>query len=173
MEFCEVLLKRHCVRKFDSRKNITDDQINKLLKNASLSPSEGNIQPWFFIVVKKQELKEKLTETIFGNINIEKASVIFITCINQIDTYSKYGYRGLNLYSIQSTAAATEHLFLEAAELGLDACWIGNFDENKVKEILDLNENLRPVAIMPVGYSAEKTFKTSRKNIKEISKIIE
>lgn len=173
MEFFKTLENRHCVRRFDPNKKVTDEQIEKLLKAATLAPSEGNIQPWFFIVIKKQGVKQKLTEATFGQTEIDKASVIFITCIDLNSASSKYGEKGVNLFSIQSTAAATEHLFLSAADMGLSACWIGAFDEDKAKEILDLDSNLRPVVIMPVGFSAEKPFVTDRKRIKSISRIIE
>lgn len=173
MDFFKTLEKRHCVRNFDANKEVTDEQIEKLLKAAVLAPSEGNVQPWFFVVIKKQEIKQKLTQATFGQVAINRASVIFVTCIDLEKAAGKYGERGLNLYSIQSTAAATEHLFLEATDMGLGACWIGSFDEDKVKEILDLDSNLRPVVIMPVGFSAEKPFLTDRKRIKSISRIIE
>jgi len=173
MEFEELIKKRHCVRRFDPKKEVSNEQIEKLLKAATLAPSEGNIQPWIFVVVKKQEAKQKLTDAIFGQTAIEKASVIIITCINLNITAEKYSERGISLYSIQSTAAATEHIFLALTDMGLSACWIGAFDEDKVKEILDLKPNLRPVVIMPVGYSAEEAFLTDRKDISKISKIIE
>lgn len=53
---------------------------------------------------------------------------------------------------IQDTAASVQNLLLVAHELGLGACWVGAFKEEKVREILNLPDNLIPVAIVPVGY---------------------
>ena len=172
MDFSKVIKKRHCTRKFDTKKRVDEGQIKKLIKTASLAPSEGNLQPWFFIIIQNQKIKQKLKEATFSQTAIEKASVIIITCIKQDLGSEKYGDRGLNLYSIQSTAVATEHIFLEAINLGLAAFWIGSFNEEKVKNILELEDNLRPVVIMPVGYSSERPFFTKRKNVEEISKFI-
>ena len=174
MEFKKLIKKRHCVRKFDSNKEITDAQLNQILEAARLAPSEGNTQPWFFIVIKNQKLKEKITETnIFRQKFIKDASIVIIICIDLKIAENSYGKRSLNLFSIQSTAAAAEHIFLAATNLGLGACWIGAFDEDKVKKVLDLENKYRPVVIMPIGYSAESTPSTERKSLLEISKFIE
>ena len=52
----------------------------------------------------------------------------------------------------QDTAAAVENALLMAVNMGLAACWVGAFDENKVSEICGLPEYLRPVALIPIGY---------------------
>jgi nitroreductase len=173
MEFTELIKKRHCVRKFDPRKKITQEQLNQILEVARLAPSEGNIQPWFFIIIKDQKTKQKITETnILKQTFIKDADVLIVICIN-LEVADSYGERGLKLFSIQSTAVAAEHIFLAAVNLGLGACWIGAFDEDIVKKYLNLEEKYRPVVIMPIGYSAEKPFLTDRKNLAEVSKIIE
>lgn len=47
-------------------------------------------------------------------------------------------------------------MLLAAYALGLSSCWVGAFDEEEVKFILELPEHIRPLAILPVGYSEEK-----------------
>ena len=49
-------------------------------------------------------------------------------------------------------AIALDHLSLAAAAEGLGTCWIGAFDEQHVKTILALPNNVKVVALMPVGY---------------------
>jgi nitroreductase len=53
-------------------------------------------------------------------------------------------------------AISMEHLVLAAADLGLGTCWIGSFDEAKVKRILGVPESIKAVALTPVGYPAEE-----------------
>ncbi|MDP4228060.1 MAG: nitroreductase family protein, partial [Bacteroidota bacterium] len=53
-------------------------------------------------------------------------------------------------------AIATDHMTLQATELGLGTCWICNFDPFLCKEILDLPENIEPVVILPLAYPADK-----------------
>lgn len=81
--------------------------------------------------------------------------------------------RGLELYSKQSTAATTENMFLAATDLGLGASWVGAFNEDEIKKILNLPSKLRPVILMPIGYAAEKGTFWKRKTIKEVTKFIE
>ena len=52
-------------------------------------------------------------------------------------------------------AIALDHMTLVAVELGLGTCWIGLFDEKKVKEILGIPEEIRVVQLMPLGYPAD------------------
>ena len=59
-------------------------------------------------------------------------------------------------YYLVDVAIATEHLVLAAANLGLGTCWIGYFDEAKLKEILNIPEKLRIVALIPIGYPAKR-----------------
>ena len=176
MEFDELLKKRHCVRKFDPAKKVTDDQVNKILEAGRLAPSEGNVQPWYFIVINNKELIKELEEGKMSAHNastFSTASLIIVTCIDTKIASSVYKERGSELYSKQSTAAAVQNMFLEVVNISLGTCWIGAFDEVTVKKYLDLPQNLRPVAIMPIGYPAEDPHITERKGISEISKIIE
>jgi hypothetical protein len=64
----------------------------------------------------------------------------------------RFQKRGEVFYSIQDTAAATMLMLVTANALGLGAAWIGSFDEEMVKDILYLPDNLRPVAIVAVGF---------------------
>jgi len=57
---------------------------------------------------------------------------------------------------------------LACEALGLSSCWIGAFDEKKVLEFLGNPENMKPVAILPIGYADEKPEKRIRKSLEEI-----
>ncbi|MBI5359213.1 MAG: nitroreductase family protein, partial [Planctomycetes bacterium] len=75
---------------------------------------------------------------------------------------ARYGDRGVNLYALQDVAASAQSLMLLCTELGLGTVWVGAFDEIKVQTILSLPKNLRPVTIIPVGYSAKTPDPTPR-----------
>ena len=57
---------------------------------------------------------------------------------------------------------------LQAVEEGLGTCWIGAFDEEKVKEILNIPDNVRVVSLLPLGYPSDIPLPKSRKNLDEI-----
>ncbi|OGY43290.1 MAG: hypothetical protein A3J62_02890 [Candidatus Buchananbacteria bacterium RIFCSPHIGHO2_02_FULL_38_8] len=155
MDFWQVLESRHSVRSFNPDKKITEEQIERLLKAARLAPSAGNMQDWYFEVIKDILVKRKLVDEAIssGQDWINQAPVIIVVCTDLDTAKQNYGQRGVELYSIQDTAAATQNLLLAATELGLGTCWVGAFNEEKVKEILELSANLRPVVIVPIGYA--------------------
>ena len=98
--------------------------------------------------------------------------MVFIICSDKrlADTHS--ARHGSDFFTIQDTAIATQQMWLAITALGLGTCWIGAFDEEEVKRILNLKDYLRPMAVLPVGYPAEKPIPTSRKKLKEISKVV-
>ncbi len=141
---------------------VPDDVINKILDAAVQAPSAGNVQDWEFIVVKSPETKKALALAAFEQDFIERAPVVIVVCSDLDRVASKYGVRGSSLYSIQDAAVATENMLLAAHALGLGSCWVGALNEGRVKEILVLPTNVRPLAIIPIGYPAEKPEKHKR-----------
>jgi nitroreductase len=172
MEVFEAIKKRRSIRKFDTIKKVTDEQIEKLLEAARWAPSAGNLQSWYFVVVKDQKIKEQLVEAALGQDFIAEAPVVIVSCADLERSASHYGNRGKELYAIQDATIATQNICLEATEMGLGTCWVGAFDEEAVSEILDLSGHLRPIAIIPIGYPAESPSPPPRRSIKEISRIV-
>lgn len=151
MDIFEAIQKRRSIRIY-KQKPIPDEIITKILDAGRKAPSAGNIHPEIFIVIREQEIKDKIASAALNQTFISDAPVVIVACADVEKSESRYGMRGRNLYSIQDTAAAVENMLLAAAALGIGTCWVGAFNENKISEILDLPENIRPLAIIPVGY---------------------
>ena len=172
MSFIDLAWKRKSVRNFKPD-DVPVKTIMKLLDAARSTPSGGNCQPWYFYVIKNTGLKEQLHRSADGRQHFMlEAPVHIVVCADLARTSSVYGDRGRDLYSIQDTAAAIENLLLCAVDEGLSACWCGAFDEKSVSALLKLNDDMRPVAIIPIGYAVNEPAKTSRKPIEEISTFI-
>ena len=154
MDVIDCIKSRRSIRKF-KKKAVSDDIINKTLEAATYAPSSGNLQNWEFIIIKKQEAKNKLAEIALVQDFIAEAPVVIVVCSNQ-NRISPYGQRGRNLYSIQNTAAAIQNLLLTAWSFGIGSCWVGAFDENELSKFLELPKHIIPVAIIPLGYPDEK-----------------
>lgn len=167
MDVFETIRLRSSVR-FFTEAEVTDDDIKKLIDAARLAPSAGNIQPWEFIVVRNREIRRRLAVAALHQRFIEEAPVAIVVCADQARSSMGYGSRGANLYCIQDTAAATENMLLAARALGLGTCWVGAFHEDEVKSTLRLPEGIRPVAIIPVGYPAERPRPRHRRPIEQI-----
>ena len=166
MDLFEAIKSRRSVRAF-TREKVSKEEVEKLIDAARWAPSAGNIQPWEFIVVRKPEIKRRLSIAALHQTFIEKAPVVIVVCANQIRSGRGYGARGVNLYCLQDTAAATQNIHLAATALGLATCWVGAFKEEEAKKTLNLPEGVRPVAIIPVGHPAKKPMARSRRHINE------
>lgn len=166
MELKEAIKKRQSVRNFYD-KEVKKEIIIEILEYANLAPSAGNLQARDFIIVDNKEIKEKLCEAAHNQEFIAEAPIDIVVCAN-LERIYPYGRRGKELYCIQDASAAIEHILLLSLEYGLDTCWVGAFDEEKVSEILKLPSYVKPVAIIPIGYAKEKGRKTSRIKIEEL-----
>lgn len=168
MELTDVLTKRRSVRHFNVKLAVTDEDVRALLLAAVSAPSAGNIQPWRFTVVRSSAAREKLAAALHQRW-ATAAPVVIVVSVDPRPCAARYGDRGEMLYAIQDTAAATENILLKAVDRGLAACWIGAFDDKAVRSALGLLEPITPVAIIPVGYSAEAAGKPARRPIEELT----
>jgi nitroreductase len=163
---------RRTIRKYTSD-IVNDATIGRILEAATLAPSGGNRQPWFFYVVKNNEVKEQLVEAAYGQSFLMSAPVVIVVCADPEESGEKYGDRGRNLYCIQDTAAATMNMILAAHAYGLGCGWIGAFSEERVVQVLNLPKNHRPVAIIPIGVPAEEPEMRPRKSLDDVVQVIE
>jgi len=173
VDFWQVLESRHSVRSFDTDRDVSPETVTKLLEAAIGAPSAGNCQPWYFFVVRNQEIKRALAHAALGQWFLSEAPVVIVVCADPERSALRYGGRGRHLYSVQDTAAATENLLLAAVASGLGACWVGAFDEEEASRALDLPSRLRPVAMVPIGYPAGRPSpSTDRLRLEAVSKLV-
>jgi len=163
MEFMDVIKLRKSTRSYTSD-DIEDDKIERMLHCARLSPSWENKQCWHFLVIKEKKTLESLSRTMVINHWIKNAPVLIVACGNP----RKSGNRDGMDYFLVDVAIALEHLVLAATDMGLGTCWIGSFNEQKIKDTLDIPQHIRVIALIPVGYPA-KTTTFKEKAIKKIT----
>jgi len=161
MKILEIIKTRRSTRRF-REEDVSEEDLMKILEAAIWAPSAGNRQPWEFIIVKDKHLKEKIAEAAYNQKWMTTAPVIIVICADEMRSASRYGERGRSLYCIQDTAAATQNILLAAHALNYGTCWVGAFDENRVKEILGIPRNVRPVALIPIGRADEHPKPPSR-----------
>jgi len=168
MEFSEVIAKRRSVRHFNNKLDVSEEDIRYLLEAAVAAPTAGNIQPWRFTVVRSLAARERLSDVLRQRW-ATAAPVVIVVSVDPRPCAARYGDRGEYLYSIQDTAAAVENILLATVERGLASCWIGAFEEDAVRDALDLQAPITPVAVIPVGYSAESAGRPARRPLAEIT----
>ncbi len=155
MDVFEAISERRSVRAYLERE-VSGDLVSQLLSAAVKAPSAGNMQSWEFIIVRDPEMKRDLARAAIDQEFVASAPVVIVICANQARSAQRYGTRGAGLYCIQDCAAATQNLLLAAYSLGLGTCWVGAFDESAVSDMLRIPRNVRAVALIPIGYPAEK-----------------
>ncbi len=165
MSVLKVIQERRSVRKY-KKDPIPEDVLQRVLEAARLAPSGKNYQPWKFIVVQNEELKEKLAQASAEQFFMAEAPIIIVGCGFPDDSYSSMG-RYMKSWPVDVTIAL-EHLILQATEEGLGTCWIGSFEEEEVKSTLNVPENVRVLALTPLGYPDETVPYRGRKRLDEI-----
>lgn len=157
----EVVRGRRSIRRF-LPKEVEERKVEQLLEAIKWAPSAGNLQARDVILVRDEETKTQLAIAALGQMFVAEAPLVFVICANKRRSGMRYGKRGEELYSIQDATAAVQNLLLMAHYLGLGACWIGAFDESEVSRILGIPKDVRPVAIIPLGYPAESPIAPPR-----------
>jgi nitroreductase len=170
MDFNEVVKRRKMIREYDLEKQIPDEIITKLIKNAHKAPSAGHTQVQEFIIVKDPSIKRKLRKAAVNQEYVERAPLLIVVCSNTSRSVGRYGSRGREFYSIVDGAFASMLFLLSAVNEGVGACFVGAFQDNKVSEILELPKDVRPIGIVCLGYPSDqqKPEKLERINVKAL-----
>lgn len=168
MEFSEVLAKRRSVRHFNPKLDVSEEDIRALLEAAVVAPTAGNIQPWRFTVVRSIEARDRLAEALRQRW-ATNAPVVIVVSVDPRPCSARYGDRGERLYAVQDTSAAVQNILMAAVDRGLASCWIGAFNTEAVRDAIGMSAPIEPVAILPVGYSAESAGRPARRPLSEVA----
>lgn len=151
MHVLEAIQTRRSVRSYLSRA-IPDDVLGRMRNALRWAPSACNFQPWRFIFVTDAALRRKLAQVANEQVWMADAPLTVVACGLPEQAYPRMGGCG-NSVDID-VAIALDHLTLAAVADGLGTCWIGAFDEKKVKTLLEIPPPVKVVAMTPLGYPA-------------------
>jgi nitroreductase len=163
MELMEAIKKRRSVRTYQSRE-ISDETLNKILEAARLAPSASNRQPWKFIVVRDPKKRQELAKASRNQLFVGEAPVVIAGVALDPDRVMRCE---VPAYAVDLSIALT-HITLAAADEGLGTCWIGAFSQEETKKILGVPDAHKIVGLMPLGYPADSSGRTTRKSLKDI-----
>ena len=134
-------------------KPIADESLLKILEAGRLAPSSKNSQPWHFVVIRDKETLGRVTSLTPTGTHIGKAPLAIAVLMD-----------GAKLPEVDG-ARAIQNMVLEAWDLGIGGCWVTNFYEDAVKDILGAPQRMKLVSVLPFGYPKEP--KTTRKKIRK------
>lgn len=157
------ILNRKSVRKYTGRE-LSEEQIETLLRAGMAAPSGMNVQPWSFVVVTDREVAARL---VSGRVNsmYTEAPCLIVVCGETTVMRRPRGESDAEPVAVENDnwtadcAAVTENILLAAESMGLGAVWTAAYPyEDRyglIKEVLGLPDNVLPYAVVPVGYPAE------------------
>lgn len=160
MELDNAIKERHSVRRFTSKKPNYED-IVECMYAANSAPFAGNIPTIKFIFVDNPEKIKKIADACQQDF-VSQASCLIIVCSDITQSVRSYGKRS-EIYSRQQAGAAIENFLLKITDLGLASCWVGDFVDHMVKQILTIPDNVNVEAILPIGYEMPKAGKQRKK----------
>lgn len=159
----DVIKNRGSIRRYKDRP-IPKDKMLKILEAARLAQSAANRQPWQFIVVTNPSMKRKLVYAAGDQSFVGEAAAVVVCLANPEESAKVGSFNGFLI----DLAIAIENMALTAWDLDIGSCWIGAFNEEKVKELLDVPENLRVVSLLTLGYPGEKPRANPRRKLRQI-----
>jgi len=165
MDFYEVVRKRRSYRVF--KPDVPeDDKVNRILEAARLAPTWANMQGMHYIVVKDPETVKSVWKAVGQAQKFVEAPMFVIGVISE--SGSGKNSNGIEYFPLDC-GICFEHLILAATAEGLATCWIGWFNETKIKEVLEIPNKFRVLALTPLGYPVkEKGEVVDRKSFEEI-----
>ena len=164
MDFLELVKKRYSTRSYLD-KPVEKEKLDYIIECARLAPSAVNLQPWHFKVLTAGNGLSEIKEC-YKREWINTAPCIIVVCTNHKESWHR---RADNKdFADVDAAIATEHICLAATELGLGCCWVCNFNAEQCSAKLGLEEEVEPIALIPIGYPADLPNEKKRKSTTDI-----
>ncbi len=167
MEIDTCIKERRSIRRFLDR-IVDDGLIAEIIKAGIWAPSAGNIQDKEFLIIKDNKKKRELGLACHNQYWIDTANAIIILYIDTKKTEVYYGPRAFE-YAMTSAGCAIQNMMLKAFDLGLGSCDVGLFDEFMVKRAVKIPEDKKVVALIPIGYPAEKPPAPRRVELNQVT----
>lgn len=153
MELNKAIQSRKSVRKFNNKKPDWR-KIIECIDSARYAPMAGNNYSLKFILVDDENLIKKISE--FCNQDfITKAKYIVVACSNPSRTLNEFG-KSAEKWVRQQAGAAIENFLLKITEYGLSTCWVGYFNEDFIKSLLEIPSDVYVEGVFPIGYQLDK-----------------
>ena len=149
MNFIEIVKNRYSVRSYKDKK-VEEEKLRQILEAAHAAPTAANLQPVRLIVVQSREGLEKIGK----GANIYGAPLAIIICTDCRKAWMR-PFDKKQTVDIDASIL-TDHMMLQATELGLGSVWICYFKPDIIRNEFDLPDELEPVNILAIGYSDEE-----------------
>ena len=155
MKFIDIAKQRCSIRSY-TKQQVEPEKLAQILEAAHVAPTAANLQPVRLLVVQGKEEMEKLGKAA----NLYGAPLAIVACADRNRAWVR-PFDGKQTGDIDA-AILTDHMMLQATELGLGSVWVCYFKPDVVRREFHLPENLEPVNILVLGYSDDKAADPNR-----------
>lgn len=149
MEYEKLIVDRYSVRQFKPE-HLPKEVIDKILDSGHKAPTGCNYQPQRILVLNSDDAMEKLAACTKCHFNAPTAMLI---CYNEEESWVRPYDKALS--APVDAAIVTTHMMFEAHNIGVGSCWVMHFDPFKMREMFNIPENIKPVALLVMGYPAD------------------
>jgi nitroreductase len=163
MDILELIGQRYSARSYKPDE-VEAEKLERILEAARLAPTAANRQAFRLVVVKTEGRKEQLRRMYPKDWFVQAPLLLGVCAIPERSWVRRDGKN----YSDVDASIVMDHIVLTAAAQGLGTCWVGAFDVQLVRDILELDGELEPVAFTPLGYAADKPSVKTRKTLEEL-----
>lgn len=155
MDFISIAKNRCSVRSYQDKK-VEPEKVAQILEAAHVAPTAANLQPVHLIAVQSEEGLAKISKAA----GIYDAPLTIIVCAD----HDKAWVRPFDQKQSGDIDASilTDHMMLQATELGLGTVWVCYFKPDVLRKEFNLPDNLEPINILVIGYSADKPADPNR-----------
>ena len=166
MEFSELIKLRYSCREY-STQVIEEEKLLQVLEAARLAPTASNRQPFQIIILRTEKHEAGKLLQIYPKDWFIQAPRILCICSQPETAWFRKKYDNQN-YSMVDAAIVVDHITLQAADLGLGTCWIGDFNPTAAREYLKLPPEVEPIAFTPLGYPLDEPRAKVRKDLDDL-----
>jgi nitroreductase len=179
MDVFKVIQWRRSVRRFIPQK-VEREKILQILDAARLAPSSSNRQAWHFVVIDDASIIEQIPKQVAMGTRmlvpwVKDAPLVIAGCYTKAWTHlvgQLFGHEN----HLVDISIAMSHVVLAATALGIGTCFVGWFNESKLKKLLGIPRNYNIATLLALGYPADTSTKEGiggiasrpRKSLKEI-----
>jgi len=167
MDYSELIRSRYSVRAYKPDL-VEEEKLAAVLEAARLAPTAANRQPFQLFVIPTEGRREELRR-IYNKEWFVQPPLIICACGLPGEVWK--GEHGRDYLGVD-VAIVMDHLILAAADLGLGTCWIGAFNADAAREILDLPVGAEPLIFTPLGYPADSPKPKERKPLDDLVRYI-
>ena len=162
MDVYDAIRLRRSVRKYEDRA-IPDDVLTRVLGAGILAPSGRNTQEWKYVVVRDSDTISRIAEAAEQEFIAKAAVTVAVVSLDP----EREMYCGIPAGPVDC-AIVIDHMTLAAVAEGLGSCWIGHFDQDKCRALLDVPPPAKIIEMLVMGYPADTPGEKKRKPPSEL-----